>query len=282
MNKDWVGNKNSIYKTLGASNHTSEEREENDYYATDPIAAKYLIELENLDNYILEPACGEGHLAQIFREFGFNVVANDLIDRGYGNVQDFFEVGSWKGDIVTNPPYSIAEEFVRHSLNVISTGNKVCMFLKLQFLEGKKRKELFKELDTNNYHYRESFILISIYNLKLIKQHGFFLFYTFTYAHEKTAYKSYDTTIKGWIEIDKKIFFDSVKDESLIEIQSSKYSFYDQCNYNHNCLLETIRDKGYEVNFIQKLDYWDRSDYYIVKKPTLTKPARKYDINIVK
>jgi len=145
MNKDWVGNKNSIYKTLGASNHTSEEREENDYYATDPIAAKYLIELENLDNYILEPACGEGHLAQIFREFGFNVVANDLIDRGYGNVQDFFEVGSWKGDIVTNPPYSIAEEFVRHSLNVISTGNKVCMFLKLQFLEGKKRKELFKE-----------------------------------------------------------------------------------------------------------------------------------------
>jgi len=168
------------------------------------------------------------------------------------------------------------KEHIDSNLFTIITYNTICNNCE------ELSKELFKELDTNNYHYRESFILISIYNLKLIKQHGFFLFYTFTYAHEKTAYKSYDTTIKGWIEIDKKIFFDSVKDESLIEIQSSKYSFYDQCNYNHNCLLETIRDKGYEVNFIQKLDYWDRSDYYIVKKPTLTKPARKYDINIVK
>jgi hypothetical protein len=31
--KDWTGNKNSIYKTLGASNHTEKEREENDFYA---------------------------------------------------------------------------------------------------------------------------------------------------------------------------------------------------------------------------------------------------------
>lgn len=38
MNKDWKGNKNSIYKTLGASNHTKEDRQEEDYYATDPHA----------------------------------------------------------------------------------------------------------------------------------------------------------------------------------------------------------------------------------------------------
>ena len=30
MAKDWTGNFNSIYKTLGASNHTEEEREEHD------------------------------------------------------------------------------------------------------------------------------------------------------------------------------------------------------------------------------------------------------------
>ncbi len=36
MSKDWTGNYNSIFKTLGASSHTEEEREENDYYATDP------------------------------------------------------------------------------------------------------------------------------------------------------------------------------------------------------------------------------------------------------
>ena len=26
-NKDWTGNKNSIFKTLGASNHTEKERQ---------------------------------------------------------------------------------------------------------------------------------------------------------------------------------------------------------------------------------------------------------------
>ena len=36
MTKDWTGNSNSIYKTLGASNHTDKERQNEDYYATDP------------------------------------------------------------------------------------------------------------------------------------------------------------------------------------------------------------------------------------------------------
>ena len=31
MSKDWTGNSNSIYKTLGASNHTDKERETNDF-----------------------------------------------------------------------------------------------------------------------------------------------------------------------------------------------------------------------------------------------------------
>ena len=34
--KDWIGNKNSIYKTLGASSHTDKERQNEDYYATEP------------------------------------------------------------------------------------------------------------------------------------------------------------------------------------------------------------------------------------------------------
>ena len=48
MPKDWIGNSNSIYKTLGASNHTDKERETNDYYATEGRAAELLLEVENL------------------------------------------------------------------------------------------------------------------------------------------------------------------------------------------------------------------------------------------
>ena len=33
---DWTGNSNSIYKTLGASNHTDKERQNDDFYATEP------------------------------------------------------------------------------------------------------------------------------------------------------------------------------------------------------------------------------------------------------
>jgi hypothetical protein len=51
----------------------------------------------------------------------------------------------WEGDIITNPPYSKALEFVEHSLDIISSGHKVAMFLKLTFLEGKQRAKLFKE-----------------------------------------------------------------------------------------------------------------------------------------
>lgn len=41
--KDWTGGKASIYKTIGASNHTEEAREVNDFYATDPIAIDKLL-----------------------------------------------------------------------------------------------------------------------------------------------------------------------------------------------------------------------------------------------
>ena len=44
--KDWMGNSNSIYKTLGASNHTDKERENDDYYATEPKATELLLSLE--------------------------------------------------------------------------------------------------------------------------------------------------------------------------------------------------------------------------------------------
>lgn len=43
MKNDWTGNHKSTYITLGASNHTANEREVNDYYATSPDAIDVLI-----------------------------------------------------------------------------------------------------------------------------------------------------------------------------------------------------------------------------------------------
>lgn len=57
---DWVGNRNSVYKTLGASNHTDKEREKDDYYATDPIAIDKLLTVERPNENVWECACGAG------------------------------------------------------------------------------------------------------------------------------------------------------------------------------------------------------------------------------
>lgn len=148
-NKDWTGNKNSVFKTLGASNHTDKERQNEDYYATDPIAIDKLIKVFKLPDVIYEPCCGEGHLSQRLKELGHKVYSSDLIDRGYGEVKDFFEMVELPDDcncILTNPPYAKALECVLHSLDLLKEDGLCLMFLKTTFLEGKKRyKELFSK-----------------------------------------------------------------------------------------------------------------------------------------
>lgn len=147
MAKDWVGNKKSVHSVLGASNHSLEERESNDYYATEPRALDLLLELEDFNDDIWECACGEGHLSKRLAEKGFKVRSSDLVNRGYGRVGiDFLRQNKkWFGDIITNPPYKYGKEFVEKSMELISVGNKVALFMKLQFLEGKERKKLFKK-----------------------------------------------------------------------------------------------------------------------------------------
>ena len=147
MNKDWVGNSKSIYTTLGASNHTDKEREINDYYATEPKALEMLLDLETFSHDVWECACGEGHLSEVLKNRGHNVYSTDLIDRGYGiGGVDFLEHDkSFDGDIITNPPYKFAKEFVEKAIKTVTNGHKVAMFLKLQFLEGKSRRKLFEE-----------------------------------------------------------------------------------------------------------------------------------------
>lgn len=145
MARDWKGGNASTFKTIGASNHCDHERADKDYYATEPAATEWLYRLELFNGPILEPSCGEGHISEVLKAHGYEVVSRDLADRGYGEVTDFLAPDNtvWDGDIVTNPPYAFAQEFVEKALDIIPTGHKVAMFLKLTFLEGKKRASLF-------------------------------------------------------------------------------------------------------------------------------------------
>lgn len=144
--KDWTGNSYAAFTVNGATGHGKEERETNDYYATDPKAVELLLEQEIFADPIWECACGEGHMSKVLLEAGYNVLSTDLCDRGFGSVEDFLKSErDWDGSIITNPPYKYAAEFVETALGKAKDGSKVAMFLKLTFLEGKKRKELFKK-----------------------------------------------------------------------------------------------------------------------------------------
>ena len=150
-NKDWVGNAKSVYTCNGASNHSAGEREENDYSATEPRAVELLLENELFSPYVWECACGEGHMSKVLKAHWYKVKSSDLYDRGYEGTEiiDFLKTtkeevsADFPRDIITNPPYKFAKEFVEHAIEVSMDGTKIAMFLKLTFLEGKARKKLF-------------------------------------------------------------------------------------------------------------------------------------------
>lgn len=150
--RDWTGNSRSVVATMGAHTYTEEDREENDFYATNPESLILFLERIKEDDIkiskdIWECSCGDGSLSKTLIERNYNVVSSDLIDRGFGTPGiDFLKQNKhWKGDILTNPPYKYAMEFVQHSMELIETNSKCIMFLKLQFLEGIQRRKLFEE-----------------------------------------------------------------------------------------------------------------------------------------
>lgn len=150
---DW---RNSMRANILNTTIDYENREKNDFYATDPNSLKRLLDRLKEDNITLstdiwECACGDGSLSKVLNEYGYRVLSSDLIDRGYPGtiLYDFLssnlEGVTYVGDIITNPPYKYALDFVKKSLERVVEGNKVIMFLKLTFLEGQERKKFYKE-----------------------------------------------------------------------------------------------------------------------------------------
>jgi hypothetical protein len=123
-----------------------------DYFPTPPWATRALVEHvllpqlmeNNIANYSAwEPACGEGHIAEVLKEYFGKVAATDIHDYGYGDVRDFLvdsdlpRRADW---IITNPPFGDnSEKFVLRALDLARVG--VAMFVRLQWLETNGRYE---------------------------------------------------------------------------------------------------------------------------------------------
>ena len=131
------------------SNRSSADRSKTDFYPTPPDATEALLNFMDergmLDPFdrIWEPACGDGAMAKVFMNNGYLTTATDLYPSDYhpGGV-DFLATEKDCDWIITNPPFSQAEAFIRRALEL----GKPCAFLlKSQFWHAKKRLELFRE-----------------------------------------------------------------------------------------------------------------------------------------
>lgn len=113
-------------------------RSPKDYYPTPWEAIEPLIpELQPLKHKMFwEPACGDRRLVRWLKGKGFSIRGNDL-NFGYDFLQDLQKHQA----IITNPPFSLAQQFVEHALNLSST---VIMLLPLGFLASQRRRAMFK------------------------------------------------------------------------------------------------------------------------------------------
>ena len=127
------------------------EREENDFYATNPETVRMFLREFHKDNRfegtILECACGQGHMAEVLKEEypDQEVVATDLVDRQYGQGGVNFLKYDYKRKfdaIMTNPPFKFIKEFIIRALEL--SNRFVVMLGRIQILEGVGRKELLQ------------------------------------------------------------------------------------------------------------------------------------------
>lgn len=130
-----------------AGGNPQDGRQPRDYYGTPREVTVALLKEEgwNLPANVLEPACGDGAMAEVIAEHAY-VVASDIHPLGYGIKKDFFEIDAggnfdnWA--IITNPPFNLAVKFIEHGLSM--QPKMLALVLKATFWHAKSRYELFE------------------------------------------------------------------------------------------------------------------------------------------
>ena len=137
---------NSIQASQIMGGNGAKARKVSDLYPTPPEVTVALMRFLKLprSTLIWEPACGQGDMVEVLRDCGMLAYGTDI-----RSGQDFLETYAphymdksidW---IITNPPFSLADEFIRHAAEI---GKPFAMLLKAQYWHAAKRAQLFREI----------------------------------------------------------------------------------------------------------------------------------------
>jgi len=117
-----------------SANNASGKRKKSDFYETPYTLTRKFLEVEEFNKKlsVCEPACGEGAIVKVLKEYW-----DESSITAYDRETNFlWEMGEYDY-VLTNPPFSIAFEFIQKA-KVVAT-NKFALLLPLSYLHGKKR-----------------------------------------------------------------------------------------------------------------------------------------------
>lgn len=111
-------------------NNTGKRRKA-DYYETPYCLTQELLNIVKLKEPILEPACGDKAIVKVLLKEYIDISFYDIKDG-----QDFLQETQKYKTIVTNPPYSLAFQFIQKAKTLC---NDFYFLLPLSYLHGKQR-----------------------------------------------------------------------------------------------------------------------------------------------
>jgi len=118
-------------------------RKDEDFYPTPDYVTEALFSKEKFEGIVLEPSCGHGNMSRIIEKYN-KCISSDLRDNievyGMKGI-DFLKITEKYDNIITNPPFKLATEFVLQSKKLAT--KKIALLLPIGFFEGKKRYNIF-------------------------------------------------------------------------------------------------------------------------------------------
>jgi hypothetical protein len=140
-------------RVIGASNKTNvlARAKMLDGFHTPAIAVQELLKREKFRHRIWEPANGYHRISKILEKAGYKIYTSDIKlwckkTRKRRAFQKFKHLPfNKRHDIITNPPFRQAQEFIEIAMQLLKSNGKLALLLRLQFLEGQKRKLLFEK-----------------------------------------------------------------------------------------------------------------------------------------
>lgn len=120
-----------------------------DNFPTPPWAVRAFISANLKTNQLkkqscLEPACGQGYMSDVLKEYFAEVTSSDIMGYGYKDMSQinfldrYYKENSFDW-VITNPPFKMAEDFINEGQRVARKG--VAMLVRTVFIESVGRYE---------------------------------------------------------------------------------------------------------------------------------------------